>query len=279
MLLVDCRSTSIDRAQLELILNGGTNRGSDTANVSPVFFWPFDRYPPWYMTILYFAAAAIENATALTPATGYICFGPEPNIKSVRLRRPDQHLAPLREFATSRTQQPQSIELNSHCPICQYRAHCRKPAIEEDNLSLVSSIPPKERRKLEAKGITTITQLSYTYRPRRRSRPHATPRPKNTLVTNKNDNRLKALAIRKKQVHILSAENTTTPGTPIYFDIEGIPGADIYYLVGMRFKVAGEWIERSYWANTRTEERDVWKQCLKHNPRHRQSATDPLWQL
>src|SRR5215510_9624565 len=30
----------------------------------------------------------------------------------------------------------------------------------------------------------------------------------------------------------------------------------------MRFKTRTEWIELSFWAGTRAEERDVWKQCL-----------------
>src|SRR5262249_7404732 len=149
-----------------------------------------------------------------------------------------------------------------HCPICQYRTRCKRIAGDEDSLSLVSSIPPKERRKLQSKGITTITQLSYTYRPRRRRRPHATPRPVNALVTNRNDNRLKALAIRKNQVHILNAEPVPPAGAPVYFDVEGIPGGDTYYLAGMRFKTGTEWMERSFWAGTRAEERDVWRQCV-----------------
>ena len=31
----------------------------------------------------------------------------------------------------------------------------------------------------------------------------------------------------------------------------------------MRFKVADKWNERSYWADTREEERSIWKLCLK----------------
>jgi predicted RecB family nuclease len=263
--LIDSRSTLIERAHLNLLLNRNTARGSRDTRFSPVFFCPFDRPQPWHTTVLYFAALAIEHATGLIPVTGYLCFAaPAPSIKSVRLSRIDQHLDSLRQIATAcRAEQSPRIELNAHCPICQYRSHCRKKAIEEDSLTLVSSIPPKERRKLFAKGITTITQLSYTYRPRRKRRAHATPRPAQSLITNKNDNRLKALAIRKKQVHILRGEPTIAEGTPVYLDVEGLIGTNEYYLVGMRFRVEDEWIERSFWANARTEERDVWREFFK----------------
>src|SRR5262249_13951325 len=89
-----------------------------------------------------------------------------------------------------------------------------------------------------------------------------TPRPSNSLVINKNDNRLKALAIRKKQVHIINSKVVATEGSPVYFDVEGIPGADIYYLVGLRFQIEKEWVERSFWADSRREECDVWRQWL-----------------
>src|SRR5437879_1440602 len=47
---------------------------------------------------------------------------------------------------------------------------CRGLAIERDDLSLLNAMTSKERAKCNAKGIVTITQLSYGYRPRRRKR-------------------------------------------------------------------------------------------------------------
>ena len=42
--------------------------------------------------------------------------------------------------------------------------------VENDDLSLLSGMTEKERKKLHDKGIFTVTQLSYTFRPRRRSK-------------------------------------------------------------------------------------------------------------
>jgi predicted RecB family nuclease len=263
---IDCASTFFHRDQIDTHLAEAYCRSSRVLNssISPIFFCPFDRVQPWSRTVLVFAALAIERFTGSTPAICYICFGQPPILKTVRLNWPNQHLAMLREFANARSAgQLSSVTLNAHCSICQYRARCLRTATDEDGLSLVSSIPEKERRKLQSKGITTITQLSYTYRPRRKRRPHATPRLVNSLVIRKNDHRLKALAIRKKQVHILHAEPAAVAGTPVYFDVEGIPGWDTYYLAGMRFNSGTDWIERSFWTDTRMEERDVWAQCLR----------------
>ena len=165
---IDCQSAIIDRAQIGPLLAERTGRSTRCAlseGFSPILFCPFNRIQPWHTTILTFAALAIEHVTGSVPAIGHICFGHPPKLKTLRLKWPNQHSAAVQEFANARgTGQP--VELNPHCSICQYKARCRRIARDEDSLSLVSSIPPKERRKLQSKGITTITQLSYTYRPR-----------------------------------------------------------------------------------------------------------------
>ena len=65
---------------------------------------------------------------------------------------------------------PPNLVLNRHCSQCEFQARCRRQAMEKDELSLLSGMSEKERKKLHAKGIFTVTQLSYTFRPRRRHR-------------------------------------------------------------------------------------------------------------
>ena len=66
--------------------------------------------------------------------------------------------------------EPPPLVLNRHCAVCDFQPRCRGLAIERDDLSLLSAMTGKERAKCNAKGIFTITQLSYGYRPRRRKR-------------------------------------------------------------------------------------------------------------
>src|SRR5262245_21168692 len=91
------------------------------------------------------------------------------------------------------------IMLNKDCQICAFQARCRTIAVNREDLSLLATMTEKERRKFIEKGITTITQLSYGYRPRRRRRPKLTPQRVSPPV--KHDNKLKAIAIKKSQVH------------------------------------------------------------------------------
>jgi predicted RecB family nuclease len=66
------------------------------------------------------------------------------------------------------SQSPPDLVLNRHCAECEYQTRCRQKAIEKDDLSLLAGMTEKERKKHHSKGIFTVTQLSYTFRPRRR---------------------------------------------------------------------------------------------------------------
>jgi len=57
--------------------------------------------------------------------------------------------------------------LNNHCSECTFSRSCRKKVVEIDHLSLLSGISDKELKKFNEKGIFSVTQLSYTFRPRR----------------------------------------------------------------------------------------------------------------
>src|SRR5262249_54084628 len=126
----------------------------------------------------------------------------------------------------------------------------------------------KERLKSNAKGIFTITQLSYGYRPRRRKRKR--PDTESSIQSGKranpiarNDHKLKALAIKKKQIHIVGAPSLKFDGTPTFLDVEGMPDRDFYYLIGLRYESGSEHVERSFWADGLDGERVMWEMCLR----------------
>jgi predicted RecB family nuclease len=61
-----------------------------------------------------------------------------------------------------------SLVLNEHCQICEFRSRCHAQAIKEDNLSLLRGMDESAITRLNAKGIFTVNQLSYTFKARRR---------------------------------------------------------------------------------------------------------------
>src|SRR5205823_8463630 len=91
---------------------------------------------------------------------------------------------------------PPELVLNRHCAVCEFQARCRQEAIKKDDLSLISGMSEKERKAFNNKGIFTVTQLSYTFRPRRRPRQLAGKR-------EKYHHSIKALAIRERKIHVV----------------------------------------------------------------------------
>lgn len=150
---------------------------------------------------------------------------------------------------------PPDLILNRHCPECEFQDHCRKIATEKDDLSLLSNMSEKERQKLRAKGIFTVTQLSYTFRPRRRAK-------KQTEKQEKYLHSLKALAIREKKIHVVGSNELEIEGTHVYLDVEGLPDRDFYYLIGMRIGSGQSAIQHSLWANETDDEKRIWNDFL-----------------
>ena len=120
------------------------------------------------------------------------------------------------------SEQPPDFMLNKHCVECEFAEHCRKKAIEKDDLSLLAGMSEKERKKLHSKGIFTVNQLSYTFRPRRRSKRHKNKPTKYQCS-------LKALAIRNNQIYVNESPQFQQSKVDIYLDIEGIPYRKFYY--------------------------------------------------
>jgi len=162
--------------------------------------------------------------------------------------------------ALSESPTPPIPVLNDHCPACEYQSRCRGIAIERDDLSLLSAITQKERTKFIAKGVTTITQLSYGYRPRRRRRPKSTPR--RTELQTRHDHKLKALALKKGTIHVVGEPVVPADGHPVFIDVEGAPDRGFYYLVGLRHHGPGEPVHRSFWADRAEDEGQMWRKCL-----------------
>ncbi len=150
---------------------------------------------------------------------------------------------------------PPDLVLNRHCAECEFQARCRKIAVEKDDLSLLASMSAKERQKLRSKGIFTVTQLSYTFRPRRRPKRQRDKR-------EKYHHSLKALAIREKKIHIVGSPELKIEGTPVYLDVEGLPDRDFYYLIGLRIGHGDSAVQHSLWADTVADEGKIWQEFL-----------------
>jgi hypothetical protein len=108
-------------------------------------------------------------------------------------------------------------------------------------------MPPATLAKYQKKGITTITQLSHLFRPRRRAR--ALPMQGRYLYE------LKALAIREQKTYVLHKPEIPSTDISIYLDMEGVPEEKFIYLIGGLITQADQPDQTfSFWADEPLEE-------------------------
>lgn len=164
-------------------------------------------------------------------------------------------LEPLQEWVAASSVDPPPIILNKNCATCPFRHPCQKQAEQEDNLSLLDRVTPKVVRKFERKGIFTVKQLSYLYKPRRRKK-----RAKKPTVTHKLE--LQALAIRTGKIYLQELPDFSRQPVELFLDIEGLPDQQAYYLIGLLVCEADSCVYHHFWADTLQDEAHIWQQFL-----------------
>jgi len=110
-------------------------------------------------------------------------------------------------------------------------------------LSLLDRITPKQINKLEKKGIFTVKQLSFIYKPRRRNK-----KVKNPPILYKPE--LQALAIRTAKTYIQRLPAFDRKPIEIFLDIEGLPDDGFFYLFGILISDNDTQKTHSFWADT-----------------------------
>ncbi len=142
---------------------------------------------------------------------------------------------------------PPELVLNRHCTECEFQNRCRQKAIVTDDLSLLSGIGKNERERNRSKGIFTVTQLSYTFRPRKTPKRAKNPAKPRYMA-------LQALAIRENTVYIHGSYQLPDSKTQIYLDIEGLPDGEFYYLFGALIVSGGQETFHAFWADQKSDE-------------------------
>jgi len=150
---------------------------------------------------------------------------------------------------------PPDLILNRHCVECEFQSRCGEKALEKDDLSLLSRMTEKERKKFNSKGIFTVTQLSFTFRPRRRPKRWRNKR-------EKYHHSLRAFAIQQKKIHIVGSPQWKIEGTALYLDVEALPDRDFYYLIGVQIGTHDAVVQHSFWADDVKGEEIIWRDFL-----------------
>lgn len=151
---------------------------------------------------------------------------------------------------------PPPLMLNSHCQTCPFRQACVKEAEQTDNLSLLDRMTPKMIKKYQRRGIFTVNQLSYTYRPRRRRKRHI-----NAPAVFRVE--LQALAIRTGKIYVHELPTIPKRSVELFLDIEGLPDEGVDYLIGLEVREGDKVQQCSFWADSAADEALIFNKCIE----------------
>ena len=202
-----------------------------------------------------YAHVLAKATTTLYPLNGIFIFGHKMNQKKVKLDNINQETISILKELTFLFENKKSppFFLNKHCNACEFRNSCFSFAKEKDDLSLLSGLREGRIKKLHSKGIFTLNQFSYTFRPKR--------------LKNKSSNtylpELKALAIRDNKVYIHKIPEIPNSDVQVFWDIEGLPNESYYYLIGILIDKCGRLTKYSFWADNRNDQDPIIKKFIE----------------
>jgi len=232
-------------------IEGATGKSAlNTFSYIPILFHPWNKVTSKEKVLLAFTGHVLEQVQRKEVLYGKVVHGEQCRISKVNLRHYKRRISwmiPEIRQLTNSDNRPNLI-LNNNCQVCEFQKDCEKEAIDKDDLSLLRGMKEKEIRNQNDKGIFTVTQYSYTFRPRkRRRRSHASRRPR--------FHALQALAIRERKVFVYKKAKIPSSPVKVYMDIEADPDRDFVYLIGMLCADQEDYVRQySFWADSQKEQ-------------------------
>jgi len=224
----------------------------------PILFLPQQKITKQDKLLLAFCGSTLSHEQKVEPTIGKIIFGDNFSSSKVQIAslikaagKVEKEIGKMMETHTA-----PSLRLNDHCEICEFQAGCMAAAKDKDDLSSLKGLSGKEIDALNKRGVFTVTQFSFTFRPRRA---------KKLMTQNivKHHRSLNALAIRTQTIYIAGKPEVPSAAIRVYLDVEGIPDEDFYYLIGFLIDDGIKVTLHSLWANDKSEEISIWKSFLE----------------
>lgn len=192
----------------------------------PILILPDYKVTKKHKLLLAFKSILISNLQEKQLHSGKIIFGNPIKLSTVQISGLfadiNVIISKIKQFPIE--EKIPNLFLNKHCNFCEYKDYCYNKAKKYDCLSLFTGMKQRDIVRLNNKGIFTVNQLSYTFKPKRRIK-------KSSKVVKKHFYALKALAVRKNKVYIYEKTELPARSVKIYLDVEGDPDRKFYYLV------------------------------------------------
>lgn len=243
---------SFKNTEIDLKLDGIYNE--DKNNCIPILISPFEKIQKSDKLFIALQAYYLKQNFTFKIEKAKIIYGKQQKSNKIILNKFSKDVKKLIEIIeqVKKAEQLPVFHKIAHCNICEFNSACNEKLKERDDLSLLGNLKPKEIEQKNNRGIFSVKQLSYTFSPKKN--PY---RKRNFLPE------LKALAIREQKVFIQKLPELEKKETEIFFDIEGIPDKNFYYLIGVIIKNGVSKTEYSFWANDISEQQDAFIQFIE----------------
>ena len=208
---------------------------------------------------LAYAGYVVGQAKRYPPSVGFIVpAGGRPRVIRLPSLYPALHsiVGGLRQFANEPTMEAPPLNLAHKCATCSFHDYCLAEAEKTDSLTLLERMSPKLLRRYAKKGVFTVSQLSYLFKPRRRRKRSPAAQPSFNIE-------LQAFAIRTNKIYLHELPVLAEQPVELYLDVEGIPDQDFRYLIGLLIKNRDSITMRSFWADTPDDERRIFSECVE----------------
>jgi predicted RecB family nuclease len=221
----------------------------------PIFIYPRNKITTDFKLFVSFVVLKLNDTNSFYGQHAIILFGS--SFKKTKVLLKTHHSDVNRLLGKIDNIGNSNVLLTKKCESCEFFEGCSKLAKEEDLLCQISGVTRNDIKKKNSKGIFTLTQLSYTFRPRRN-------KANKKAITKKRKIELQALAIRENKVHIYEYPEIERKQTEVYVDIEGIPDDDYYYLIGICVRNKDKFILKSFWADDKEEQVSIFIDFLDY---------------
>lgn len=243
--------------QVDALENLRAKSGFESFGYIPILFIYKNKIGKEEKLLLAFLAYALGKAQRIKIQYGKFLHGEPPRLRKMSLAKFEAKvhslITKIRGFS-EKNKNPRVL-LNKHCSTCEFQKQCEKEARDKDDLSLLKGMKEKEIEAQNNKGIFTVSQYSYTFRPRRRRKRVKSPIRGRCYA-------LQALAIREQKVFVYQKPDIQTSKVRIYMDIESDPDRDFVYLIGLIIESENGERTYSFWADSQEQQNSVVEQFL-----------------
>jgi predicted RecB family nuclease len=186
---IDTKQVTFKNTEIDLVLDGIYK---DEKNYSvPILITPFEKVQKADKLFISLQVHYLKLHFNLKIERAEIIFGEQQKRTKITVSKFVKEIKKLVTIVEQieKTEIAPVFYKNSYCQLCEFNQFCDEKLKERDDLSLLGNLKPKEIEQKNNRGIFSVKQLSYTFRPK-----------KNPYRKRKYLPELKALSIREQKV-------------------------------------------------------------------------------